>query len=234
MLLFYQLEETDELADAVFKYGFLEVLPATTLMGPGTLLVVEKQSGKYVMVREVCAMDPAKISPKWEKSGSWDIEKQLNRKFLVTSSVRDGFGFRGHASEHSTVRIQNTQVLNLSYETMLDFQNEYLNGKCLDAVVDLVSKKKCVVQPYSELQADVLSTENLHDNIASDEQKRTPFPVELDISGTSGSSGSNSGKGLFIGMKLDSSCIVPNDGRHDGDGKTVKDLLQPNVQYAKR
>ena len=117
---------------------------------------------------------------------------------------------------------------------MIDLRNEYLNGSCLDAVQAAISKKKCVVQPYSELQADVLYTEKLHDNIASDEQKRTLNPVGLDFSGSSGSSGSKSGKGLFIGMKLDDLCIVPNDGRHDGDGKTLKDLLPSNVQYAKR
>ena len=110
MALWGQFVETDELAEAIFKYGFLEILPPTTLMGPGTLLVVEKQSGKHVMVREICAIDPAELASKWEKSESYVIDNKLNRKFALSASVLERFGVGGHAGEDSSIRIQNTHA----------------------------------------------------------------------------------------------------------------------------
>lgn len=208
--------------DILRRSGYLEIRPAANVGGPGTLVTIDAKTNDYVMLHPTCNMDWQEIADLWQSSPTPDTEiaHQLEGEFkLDAQALRDGgFSLSAGAVNALNIRFENTKVIWLSDESRMDLGARYLKDDCLKTVVQVNSKdKKCVTQPISAMQADVIyRVEFSHDVTASEKAK-----VLGDVSGaltTSGAaSGSDSvvGKGLFVGLKLDAWCIVPNDG-HPG------------------
>jgi len=233
--------EADTPTEVLKRIGFLEIRPATQLTGPGTFVAVDGKSESYVMVHPICDMDSTELASLWQSSPSVDtaIGNVLAGEFKLGASLLQDVGLDvgGHAIKEIDVKFENTKVFFLTGEDRIFLENKYLKDNCLQAVKHANSvEKQCVTQPFAELQADVLYRVKFANDIAAGDKAKIFGQVAADVAtnGSSGSSDTIAGKGLFIGMKLNTWCIIPNDEQHDGDGKTVQDLPPRKVQYVKR
>ncbi len=89
-------------------------------------------------------------------------------------------------------------------------------GFDLSAMVQVSSKdKKCVTQPISAMQADVAYRVEFSDGVAASEKAKVLGGVSGTLTGSGAATGNDSvvGKNLFVGLKLNGWCIVPNDGQ---------------------
>jgi hypothetical protein len=202
------------------RSGYLEIRPAANVGGPGTLITIDAKTNDYVMLHPTCNMDWQEIAALWQTSPTPDTEiaHQLEGEFKLDAQAlkNAGFNLSTGAVDSLNIKFENTKVVWLSDESRMDLGARYLKDNCLKTVLQVNSmEKKCVTQPISAMQADVVyRVEFSHDVTASEKAK-----VLGDVSGalTSGgaASGTDSvvGKGLFVGLKLDAWCIVPNNGQ---------------------
>jgi hypothetical protein len=227
----YLLEgQPDIPAIALGDFGFLEIRPATQLTGPGTFVAVDKKTENYVMVHPLCNMDSAKLASLWQQSPG--VAKELAREYKIGANFleRAGLQFGGHAVKEIDIVFENTYVFFLTGENRIKLEKEYLKDDCLQAVQEASSiEKLCVTQPFSEFQADIRYRVKFSDDITIDDKKKILGQVSVHAGGSSDSGDTISGKGLFIGMKLNKWCIVPNDEQHDRVGKNLQDLAMRKV-----
>ena len=210
-------------ADILRSNGYLEIRPATNVGGPGTLITIDVKTADYVMVHPTCNMDWQEITQLWQTSPTSDTEvaHQLEGEFkLGAQALKDaGFDLSANAVEALNIKFQNTKVVWLSDETRMDLGNRYLKDNCLKAVLQVADKdKKCVTQPISAMQADVAYRVKFSDGVAASEKAKVLGGISGAVAGSGTTSGNDSvaGKGLFVGLKLNGWCIVPNDGKQAG------------------
>jgi hypothetical protein len=202
------------------RSGYLEIRPAANVGGPGTLITIDAKTNDYVMLHPTCNMDWQEIADLWQSSPTPDTEiaHQLEGEFKLDAQAlkNAGFNLSAGAVDALNIRFENTKVVWLSDESRMDLGARYLKDNCLKAVLQVNSKdRKCVTQPISAMQADVIyRVEFSHDVTASEKAKVLGvMSGALTSSGTASGTDSVVGKGLFVGLKLDAWCIVPNDGQ---------------------
>ena len=210
-------------ADVLRRNGYLEIRPATNVGGPGTLITIDVKTSDYVMLHPTCNMDWQEITQLWQTSPTQDTEiaHQLEGEFkLGAQALKEaGFDLSANAVEALNIKFQNTKVVWLSDETRMDLGNRYLKDNCLKAVLQVTDKdKKCVTQPISAMQADVAYRVKFSDGVAASEKAKVLGGISGAVAGGGATTGSDSvaGKGLFVGLKLNGWCIVPNDGKQAG------------------
>jgi hypothetical protein len=207
-------------SDILRRSGYLEIRPATDVGGPGTLITIDVKTNDYVMLHPTCNMDWREVSGLWQTSPTSDTEiaHQLEGEFkLGAEALRNaGFDLSANAVRALHIKFQNTKVVWLSDETRMDLGSRYLKDNCLKAVVQVSSKdKKCVTQPISAMQADVAYRVEFSDGVAASEKAKVLGGVSGTLTGSGAATGNDSivGKNLFVGLKLNGWCIVPNDGQ---------------------
>jgi len=210
-------------ADILRSNGYLEIRPATNVGGPGTLITIDVKTNDYVMVHPTCNMDWQEVTQLWQTSPTSDTEvaHQLEGEFkLGAQALKEaGFDLSANAVEALSIKFQNTKVVWLSDETRMDLGSRYLKDSCLKAVLQVTDKdKKCVTQPISAMQADVAYRVKFSDGVAASEKAKVLGGISGTIAGSGGATGDDSvtGKALFVGLKLNGWCIVPNDGKQTG------------------
>jgi hypothetical protein len=210
-------------ADILRRNGYLEIRPATTVGGPGTLITIDVKTNDYVMLHPTCNMDWPAIAQLWQTSPTSDTEiaHELEGEFeLGAQALKEaGFDVSAGAVEALDIKFQNTKVVWLSDETRMDIGSRYLKDNCLKAVLQVTDKdKKCVTQPISAMQADVAYRVKFSDGVAASEKAKVLGGISGAVAGGGTTTGSDSvaGKGLFVGLKLNGWCIVPNDGKQPG------------------
>lgn len=217
---------TQTLADALKRSGYLEIRPASNFDGPGTIVTVDSRTDDYVMLHPTCNMDWAELSGLWQSSPSVDTDtaRLLSGEFKLSADFLKGAGLKVGAGAEIDVKIENTKILVLSDESRIGLSVKYLKDNCLQAVKQAISRdKKCVTQPISVMQADLVYRAKLSDSVAASDKAeiRDKMSVALSTNGASDSSDAITGKGLFIGLKLEGWCMVPDNGQSE---KSVVDL----------
>jgi len=202
------------------RNGYLEIRPATNVGGPGTLITIDVKTSDYVMLHPTCNMDWKEIAGLWQSSPTSDTEiaHQLEGEFKIgAQTLKDaGFDLSAEAVNALDIKFQNTKVVWLSDEARMDLGSRYLKDNCLKAVLQVTSKdKKCVTQPISAMQADVAYRVEFSNGVGTSEKARVLGGISGAVSGSGAASGDDSivGKNLFVGLKLNGWCIVPNDGQ---------------------
>ena len=210
-------------ADILRRNGYLEIRPATNVGGPGTLITIDVKTSDYVMLHPTCNMDWQEIAQLWQTSPTQDTEiaHQLEGEFkLGAQALKEaGFDLSAEAVQALSIKFENTKVIWLSDETRMDLGSRYLKDNCLKTVLQVTDKdKKCVTQPISAMQADVAYRVKFSDNVAADQKAKVLGGISGAVAGGGATTGSDSvfGKGLFVGLKLNGWCIVPNDGKQPG------------------
>lgn len=210
-------------ADILRRNGYLEIRPATNVGGPGTLITIDVKTPDYVMLHPTCNMDWQEIAQLWQTSPTSDTEiaHQLEGEFkLGAQALKEaGFDLSADAVESLNIKFQNTKVVWLSDETRMDLGSRYLKDNCLKAVLQVTDKdKKCVTQPISAMQADVAYRVKFSDGVAASEKAKVLGGISGAVAGSGATTGTDSvaGKALFVGLKLNAWCIVPNDGKQSG------------------
>jgi hypothetical protein len=237
-------------AEILKRNGYLEIRPAMQLNGPGTIVTVEQKTDDFVMLHPTCKMDATELTALWQSSSSvdTDVANELSGEFELGVNLlkRVGLDVGGHAIREIDIKYERTKVIVLTDEERFGLGNKYLKDNCLQAVKQITSEKKCVTQPISAMQADVSYRIKFSNDIAASEKARILEKTKVlgDVSGglaaeqRMDSTDAIIGKGLFVGLKLDAGCIVPNDGKHDSDAdaKTVENLpaTKNGTTYVKR
>jgi hypothetical protein len=228
-------------AEILKRNGYLEIRPATQLSGPGSIVTIDSKTENFVMLHPTCKMDTTELSTLWQSSPSvdTDVANELSGEFELGANLLEHVGLNvgGHAIREIDIKFENTKVVGLTDEDRFGLGNKYLKNDCLQAVMRINSvDKKCVTQPISAMQADVRYSIKFSDNIAASDKAKILGEVSAGVATDERAASSDTivGKGLFVGLKLDTWCIVPNDGQHDGDGKTVENLPTRKVQFVKR
>jgi len=210
--------KTTTIGGVLKNWGYLEIRPAANQNGPGDLVTVDARATDYVMLHPTCNMDRNEVSSMWAVSGSMNtaMANALNARFKLGAELLASIGLSGGAVSDIDVTFENTKIMMISDESRFGLQMKYLTGACLQAVKSITAVDKlCVTQPISALQADV----NYHVTFSNDIAADTKAKILGDISGVLSTGGRADksdnivGKGLFVGMKLETSCIVPNDGQ---------------------
>ncbi len=238
-------------AEVLKRNGYLEIRPAMKLNGPGTIVTVEQKTDDFVMLHPTCKMDAAELSALWQSSPSVDtaVANELSGEFELSANLleRLGLNLGGHAIREINIKFENTRVVFLTDEERFGLSSKYLRDNCLLAVTQIASiDKKCVTQPISAIQADVSYRIKFSNNVAASEKAKILAKTKV-IGEVSGSSAANEradstdaiiGKELFVGLKLNAGCIVPNDGMHDSDvdAKSIENLPTNKIGtvYVKR
>ena len=207
-------------SDILRRSGYLEIRPAADVGGPGTLITIDVKTNDYVMLHPTCNMDWSEVAALWQTSPTSDTEiaHQLEGEFKlgVDALKSAGLNLSADAVRALHIRFQNTKVVWLSDETRMDLGSKYLRDNCLKAVVQVASRdKKCVTQPISAMQADVAYRIEFSDGVAASEKEKVLGGVSGALTGGGTATGKDSvvGKNLFVGLKLNGWCIVPNDGQ---------------------
>lgn len=207
-------------AEILHRSGYLEIRPATNVGGPGTLITIDSKTNDYVMLHPTCNMNWQEIAELWHSSPTPDTEiaHQLEGEFKLDALALKsaGFDFSAGAVNALNIKFENTRVVWLSDESRMDLSARYLKDNCLKAVLQVTSKdKKCVTQPISAMQADVAYRVEFSHGVDASEKAKVLSNVSGALTSAGGASGTDSvvGKGLFVGLKLDGWCIVPNDGQ---------------------
>jgi hypothetical protein len=214
------------LADALKRSGYLEIRPAANFDGPGTIVTVDFRTDDYVMLHPTCNMDWTEVSGLWQSSPSVDTDaaRALSGEFKLSADFLQGVGLEVGAGAEIDVKLENTRILVLSDESRIGLSSKYLKDNCLQAVKEAISlDKKCVTQPISVMQADVVYRAKLSDSIAASDKAeiRDKMSAALSTKGAANNSDAITGKGLFIGLKLEGWCMVPDNGQPE---KSVADL----------
>jgi hypothetical protein len=222
------------LAETLKQSGYLEIRPAANLDGPGTIVTVDSRTEDFVMLHPACNMDWREVSDMWQSSRSLDTEtaRALSGEFKLGAELLAAAGIQVGAASEIDAKLENTKVLVISDESRSDLQNKYLKGDCLAAVKSTVSRnKKCVTQPISALQADVNYSVKFSNNVAVKERAKILDKLSLALStdGRRESSDKIVGSGLFVGLRLDSWCIVPDDGQ---PARSVQNIPASNASFA--
>jgi hypothetical protein len=214
------------LAEALKRSGYLEIRPAANFDGPGTIVTVDLKTDDFVMLHPTCNMDLAEVSSLWQSSPSVDTDtaRALSGEFKLSADFLEGAGLSAGAAAEIDVKLENTKILVLSDESRFGLSSKYLKDGCLRAVKETISlDKKCVTQPISVMQADVVYRAKLADSVAANDKAQIldKMSAALSAAGSASNADAITGKGLFIGLKLDAWCIVPDSGQPE---KSVADL----------
>jgi hypothetical protein len=223
----------DTPAQVLNRNGYLEIWPATNLGGPGIIVTVDLRTDNFAMIHPTCNMDWTEVSRLWESSPSVDtnIARELRGEFKVGADILKhvGLDIGSNVINEIDMTFENTKVIVLTDEARFGLQAKYLKGDCLNAVLRITSvNKQCVTQPISALQADIHYRVKFSDNIDASEKDKILGKVSgaLATDGSTDRSDSIIGKSLFVGLKLDAWCIVPNNGEL---GKSIASVATTNV-----
>jgi hypothetical protein len=220
-------------AQVLNRNGYLEIRPATNLGGPGIIVTVDLKTDNFAMIHPTCNMDWTEVSSLWESSPSvnTNIARELRGDFKVGADILKhvGLDIGSNVINEIDMTFENTKVIVLTDEARFGLQAKYLKGDCLNAVLRITSiYKQCVTQPISALQADIHYRVKFSDNINASEKEEILGKVSgaLATDGSTDTSDSIIGKSLFVGLKLDAWCIVPNNGE---SGKSIANVPTTNV-----
>jgi hypothetical protein len=226
----HQLGETP--TDILKRNGYLEIRPASNLVGPGMLVTIDDKTPDFVMMHATCNMDLNEVVGLWQSSPTVDtqIANQLEGEFKIGVAMlkKIGINVNANAVDEVNLKFTNTKVIALTDESRFSLRSKYLKDSCLDTVRSMILQagdgKTCVTQPISAMQADIEYRIKFSTSASADEQEKILRDINLKatIGGREDAKGLVIGKSLFVGLKLDAYCIVPNDG-HSG-GKSVADL----------
>jgi hypothetical protein len=209
--------------DILRRNGYLEIRPATALDGPGTIVTIDLRTPDYVMLHLTCNMDGKELSDFWKSSNTinTNVADQLNGEFRIAADALKQIGLTviGNAISEIDMKFENTKIIEVSDESLYALRDKYLKGNCLKAISQLIARNNnvCVTQPVAAMEADITYDVKYSDNVsASDKAKITSgLSGALASGGETASTDQIVGKGLFVGVRLDSFCYVLNDGRHD-------------------
>lgn len=226
----HQLGETP--ADILKRNGYLEIRPASNLAGPGMLVTIDDKTPDFVMMHATCNMDLNEVAGHWQSSPTVDTEvaNQLEGEFKIGMEILKKIGVNASANavDEVNLRFTNTKVIALTDESRFSLQAKYLRGSCLDAVRSVIHQtsdgKKCVTQPISAMQADIEYRIKFSSAASADDREKILHDINLKLTagGREDTKGLVIGKSLFVGLKLDAYCIVPNDGH--SEAKSVANL----------
>jgi hypothetical protein len=223
----------DTPAEVLNRNGYLEIRPATKLGGPGMIVTVDLRTDRFVMIHPTCNMDWTEVSMLWQSSPSVDtnIVSELRGEFKLGADALKHVGLDVDSAVINEIDMtfENTKIIVLTDEARFGLEAKYLKGDCLNAVSRIASlAKQCVTQPISALQADIHYRVKFSDNIDASEKAKIINKVSgaLATDGRVDTSDNIIGKDLFVGLKLDSWCIVPNNGEPE---KSIANLPVSNV-----
>jgi hypothetical protein len=207
-------------AEVLNKNGYLEIRPAENLSGPGTIDTVESRTEKYVMLHPTCDMDMHEVSALSRESPTETmiIAKALNGTFKLGSNIlnRAKLNIDTRLVDEIDISIENAKVITISDQSRYHLEDEYLQGDCSRAIFRTSSvQRKCVIQPISAIQADLKYHVKFSSRVSASDKEKTVRNVSAHVVGEGGENSDDSivSKGLVIGLKLDTFCIVPNNGQ---------------------
>ena len=214
------------IAEVLKKWGYLEIRPAANQNGPGILSTLDRRADDYVMLHPTCNMDRDDVSSKWDISDTTDsdLRNTLNARFKLGADLLASIGLSGSAVSDIEVKFENTKILTMTDESRKALELKYVKGTCLDAIkaITLVDRL-CVTQPFSAVQTDVNYHVTFTNNIAAEAKTRILGNISgvLSTGGRAENGDRIVGKGLFVGLKLNNSCIVIDEHTPDQPQKTV-------------
>lgn len=224
--LWYFPHQPTTIGGVLKQWGYLEIRPAANQNGPGDIVTVDTRATDYVMLHPTCDMDRGEVSSMWLVSDAPEegLQEALNERLKLGAELLGSIGLNGGAVSDIDVKFENTKTMMISDVSRLKLRSKYMTGECLEAVKSITAVDKlCVTQPISALQADV----NYHVTFSNHINAEAKTKILGDLSGvlSMGGHAENGdqivGKGLFVGLRLETSCIVPNDGQ---PGKTIETM----------
>lgn len=206
------------LGEVLNEFGYQEIVPPSKLYGPGTFNSVEQISDQSVKLHPTCNMDPGILQGLWEESPTVDREMaaHFSRDFDISSELSKSLKFKMSGKQIKDVHLslRNMRVVVLTQENLLKLRDQYLKGSCEEAIIHNTRNGGCVRQSKEILQADLVYTVRVRDDIHSTHHitaARQEGKHNLGLGGNADTDQTVSGEKLFYGVKLSSGCFMINE-----------------------
>jgi len=213
-LMFFHTPPT--LAEVLNEFGYKELVPPSKLYGPGTFNSVEQLGDQSVKLHPTCNMDQVILEKLWNKSPT--VEREMNARFSsrvdilseLMKNLKSRFSGKQIADVH--ISLKNMKVVVLTQEDLLKVRNQYLKGSCEEAIIHNTKNGACVRQSKEVLQADLVYTDRVRNNIGSTAHYNRAGQQNnlhtLNVNGTADTANNTKGKKLFYGVKLSPGCLT--------------------------
>ena len=200
----------------ITKFGYLEIVPPSTLHLPGSINSVEFASGGRVQLHPTCNIDRSDIWKEIEKATADDNNTQqwiIERKEVSEAKAK------AFASEVGGMRIRevfasimNPRILALTDETLLRMQRDMLKGACQEAVELNIMNGANVCQARAVLEADIEYTFSYEEGVSAKLQSDLTSQIAANLDLGTSEIGKNyiAGKKLFFAVRLAPYGIVIN------------------------
>jgi hypothetical protein len=204
----------DTIAAILLETGYFEIVPPTTLSGPGTINTVEFLSNGKVTMHPTCDVEAGFLSDKIQKSQTVDreLKQSIEKKLDVTGELRQNLAAAADISQISSIhlKLENANILLITDESLLSVRHTLLKGECEDAVIENVSNGGVVCQTRAVLEADVIYEIKYNDTVSIDERGKltSEAAAKLNLDARQDADNQILGHQLFFGVKLAPSPIV--------------------------
>jgi len=202
------------LGDLLFEAGYFEIVPPSTLSGPGTINAVEFRSDGKIALHPTCDVSPELFTGKLQRSQTIDraLRQSLDKKLNISGQIKDMFeaaiGLNRINSVH--LKLENTNILLISDEALISARNSLLKGPCEEAVLQNLSAGARVCQTRAVLEADVSYEIKYNDDVSLGDraQLNSKAAAKLNLAAHQISTDRITGRHLFFGVKLAPNAIL--------------------------
>lgn len=207
------------------KYGYLDIVPPSTLHAPGTFNTVERLGEDSVQLHPVCKVDSEALSELTMTSETVDsvLRKRLSGSFKAKLLKKLKSSLSGEQVKDVQLSLRNMRILLLTDEDLYELQEKYLKGSCEKAIIHNIEHGAEVCQAKAVIQADMVYRVFYTNSIGSEQQATVAEEIGASVESIVAHQGNNEykGDGLYYGVRLSRDCLVtPNRGQKIG-GKTT-------------
>ena len=218
------------------KYGYIELVPPTRFFGPGTINTVETLPNGSLKLHSACTMDEEVLIPLWQVSATVNMSLAESVKNTLEAAANAGnvvtSGAAGEQIKRISVSLQNTRIITISDEDLLNVRQKHLKGTCEYAVTLNLQSGAEVCQTMEVLQADIVYRMHFADELEIKQKfalaKR--FAASVDLAADEKQTDVIRGDDLYYGVKKHSqvSCIVlgGNTNRFPAASHRTGDVVQ--------
>jgi hypothetical protein len=230
------LNPVNPVVPLLWEYGYIELVPPTRFFGPGTINTVETLPNGSLKLHPTCTMDKEVLIPLWQVSTTVNmsvaesvkntLEAAVNAENVVTS------GAAGEQIKRISVSLQNTRIITISDEDLLNVRQKHLKGTCEYAVTLNLQSGAKVCQTMEVLQADIVYRMHFADGLEIKQKFALTklFAASLDLAAAESQTNVIRGDDLYYGVKKHSqvSCIIlgGNTNRFPAASHRTGDVVQ--------
>ena len=200
------------LADLLSEEGYWEIVPPAESYLPGTINSIEVRSDGRIDIHPTCKIDSELLSKLTSQSRTVDrtLADRLSKKFVIVNRIEEllPIGIEGGKAKSLALSLQNSTILQITDEELLQVQRQVVQGDCREAIEQNISNGATVCQTREAIKGDLVYevTYEKHGSV----QVRDPSSPELKLEPKQKDTDRVTGRGLIYGVRFAPYGIVLN------------------------